>query len=103
MINCVGYNANIGDFRTLELIESYHNQNPDMSYGQLRSGVLKAQRYQVYSTPSQPDDRFYMNELTKSNHNLIESSGGYHEWALKTGKQQAANPFLVQGRPGACS
>jgi hypothetical protein len=103
MINCVGYNANIGDFRTLELIESYHNQNPNMSYGQLRSAILQAQRYQAYSTPSQLDDRFYMNELTKSNHNLIESTEGYHEWALKTGQQQAANPFLVQGRHGACS
>jgi hypothetical protein len=46
---------------------------------------------------------FFMNELTKSYHNLIVSSEGYHELALKTGKQQAANPFLVQGRPGACS
>jgi hypothetical protein len=34
-----------------------------------------------------------MNELTKANHNLTESSEGYHEWALKSGRQQAANPF----------
>ncbi len=103
MINRMGYDANIGDFRTLELIESYHNQNTNMSYGQLRSAILQAQRYQAYTTPLQNDDRFYMNELTKSYHNLIVSSEGYHELALKNGKQQAANPFLVKGRPGACS
>jgi hypothetical protein len=77
----------------LELIESCHNQNPDMRYGQRQSAVPEAQRYQAHSTPSRPADRFYMNELTKANHNLTESSEGYHEWALKSGRQQAANPF----------